>query len=192
MTRWHSPKRRPRQVARRVRPQLEVLEGRTLPSTVTNLDDAGPGSLRQAILDTPAGGTVDFAPGLSGTIPLTRGELLLNKDLTIAGPGADVLTVSGNHAPRVFDVSGRRTATIAGLTIANGSTPSGGGGVYNYFGTLTLSSCTFTGKNADGVGFTPARGGGCLQLHRHPHHQQLHLHRKHRYWSHPARRQHPQ
>ena len=53
------------------RPRLEMLEGRCLPSTVTNLNDAGAGSLRQAILDTPAGGTVDFQPGLSGTITLT-------------------------------------------------------------------------------------------------------------------------
>ena len=48
--------------------QLEVLEGRELPSTITNRNDFGPGSLRQAIEDTPAGGTVDFQPGLSGTI----------------------------------------------------------------------------------------------------------------------------
>jgi hypothetical protein len=42
------------------RPRLERLEDRCLPSTVTNLNDAGPGSLRQAILDTPGGGTVNF------------------------------------------------------------------------------------------------------------------------------------
>jgi hypothetical protein len=149
-------------VARRprpYRPRLEMLEGRCLPSTVTNLKNAGPGSLRQAILDTPPGGTVDFQPGLSGTITLTSGELLITKDLNIAGPGADVLTVSGNHASRVFDVSGRLTVTIAALTIANGSTTNGGG-VSNSFGTLTLSSCTFTGNNAFGAGFTPGAGGG--------------------------------
>ncbi|SRR5579883_3221638 len=41
-------------------PRVEVLKGRWVPGTVTNLNDAGAGSLRQAILDTPAGGTVDF------------------------------------------------------------------------------------------------------------------------------------
>src|SRR5262245_59608038 len=84
---------------------LEALEGRLVPTTVTNLNDAGAGSLRQAILDTDSGGAVDFQPGLSGTITLTTGELAIGKDLTLAGPGASVLTVSGNHASRVFDIA---------------------------------------------------------------------------------------
>src|SRR5262249_11192475 len=83
---------------------LEVLEGRCLPSTVTNLSDHDPGSLRDAIASTPGGGTIDFQPGLSGTITLTTGGLALNKDVTITGPGADVVTVSGNHASSVLSV----------------------------------------------------------------------------------------
>jgi hypothetical protein len=85
---------------------------------VTNLLNAGPGSLRQALLDTPAGGTVDFRPGLSGTITLTSAELAISKDLTIAGPGADVVTVSGDHASRVFDTAATFTVSLSGLTIA--------------------------------------------------------------------------
>src|SRR5215813_7532273 len=54
---------------------LESLEARCLPSTVTNLSDHDPGSLRDAIATTPNGGTVDFEPGLTGTIILTTGEL---------------------------------------------------------------------------------------------------------------------
>src|SRR5262249_48777682 len=76
-------------------PRLEVLEGRCLPSTVTNLNDAGPGSLRDAIAVTPSGGTVDFQAGLTGTIVLRTGELAITKDLTLAGPGAAVLVVQG-------------------------------------------------------------------------------------------------
>src|SRR6516165_8422096 len=136
MSLWNSLGRRPGKVARTspYRPRLYVLEGRDLPSTVTNLDDAGAGSLRQAIIDTPAGGTVDFQPGLSGTITLTTGELLINQDLTIAGPGADVLTVSGNNASRVFHIAATSTVEIAGLTVTHGSAgPSGvGGGIYNF------------------------------------------------------------
>jgi probable HAF family extracellular repeat protein/parallel beta-helix repeat protein len=138
---------------------LQVLEGRTLPSAVTNLADAGAGSLRQAILDTPPGGTVDFQPGLSGTITLTTGELAINQDLTIAGPGANVITVSGNHASRVFDITGTVVVTISGLTIANGQS-SGGGAIVNYTGTLTLTDSAISGNVASGS--TGGPGGGIL------------------------------
>ena len=76
-------------------------------TTVTNTNDSGPGSLRQAILNAnanPGLDTIDFAPGLSGTIVLTSGELQITDDVTIDGPGADRLSVSGNNASRVFDV----------------------------------------------------------------------------------------
>jgi hypothetical protein len=127
---------------------LEPLEGRCLPSTVTNLNDAGAGSLRQAIIDTPAGGTVDFQPGLSGIITLTTGELAIGKDLTIAGPGADVITVSGNHASRVFDIGATVTVDISRLTIADGSvTNANGGGIYSK-GALTVTACTLSGNKA--------------------------------------------
>jgi hypothetical protein len=94
------PNQQPRPARRlvRYRPRVEVLEGRCLPSTVTNLNDAGLGSLRDAIAITPSGGTVDFQAGLTGTILLTTGELAITKNLTIAGPGAAVLT---------WDVEGR-------------------------------------------------------------------------------------
>jgi hypothetical protein len=64
--------------------------------TVTNTNDSGPGSLRQAILDAnaaPGADTITFQAGVSGTITLTRGQLLITDDLTLAGPGADVLAV---------------------------------------------------------------------------------------------------
>jgi hypothetical protein len=122
---------------------LEVLEGRCVPTTVTTLDNAGMGSLRQAIMDTPAGGTVDFQDGLTGTITLTSGELLIDKDLTIAGPGADVLTVSGNHASRVFDIAASFDVAISELSISDGRIldDSGGAGIFNA-GRLNLSSST--------------------------------------------------
>jgi hypothetical protein len=146
---------------------LESLEGRWVPSTVTNLNDSGTGSLRQAILDTPVGGTVDFQTGLSGTITLTTGELDIAKGLTIAGPGADVITVSGNHAFRVVNNFGISVA-ISGLTVANGQISGSGGGINNT-GTLTIDDCTISG-NAATAGTLDGGGGifnaGILTVNR--------------------------
>jgi hypothetical protein len=131
----------------RSRPCLELLECRCLPSTVTNLSDHNPGSLRDAIATTPDGGTVDFQSGLTGSITLTTGELAINKDLTIEGPGADVITVSGNHASRVFNIA-NFTVAISGLTIADGKvTGQDGGGIYNA-GALSIIDSDLSGNSA--------------------------------------------
>jgi hypothetical protein len=135
-----------------------MLEGRCLPSTVTNLNDAGPGSLRDAIALTPAGGTVDFQAGLTGTIVLTTGQLTIDNDLTIAGPGADVLTVSGNHASRVFNIGTALTVAISGIAVANGETNADGGGILNA-GTLTVTNSTLSGNAAEDVGGAISNAG---------------------------------
>src|SRR5262249_11711610 len=165
-----SPSGRPRGRPGRppTRLHLERLEGRCVPSTVTNLNDSGMGSLRQAILDTPAGGTVDFQPGLSGTIKLTSGELAVTKSLDIEGLGANLLTVDGTNASRVFDISGAGVAvTIAGLTVARGKAPAPmpgspalGGGIYDDGAALTLSGCTLANNQALGAAVVGSGNGG--------------------------------
>src|SRR4029453_9680703 len=60
--------------------------------TVTNGNDHGPGSLRQAILNAAPGDTINFAPNVP-TVNLKTDELVIDKNLTITGPGADRLTV---------------------------------------------------------------------------------------------------
>ncbi len=87
---------------------------------------AGDVSLREAIAFVNEGGTIDFAPELSGTILLDPdlGTLVVDNSITVDGPGADIITVSGGDQVRVFNlVSGE----INDLTIANGNADGGGG-----------------------------------------------------------------
>ena len=146
--------------------------------TVTNLDDSGPGSLRQAVADAQPGDTITFDPALSGgTISLIE-PININRDLTILGPGADQLAISGSQSFAVFDVNSYVppywsivTATIEGLTIrdnnflplpaieitpdsiltVNNSTFSNNSvGIYNNVGTLTVNNSTFN-NNATSI-----------------------------------------
>jgi hypothetical protein len=167
---------------RHFRPQLETLEGRDVPSTltVTSAADSGAGSLRAEIAAANPGDTINFAPSLdSKTITLTSGELVLNKSLTIQGPGAGELSISGGikgargvveSYSRVFEVIGTSTnVTLSGLTITNGNgrgfDGGVGGGILNYGSTLTLSGCIVSnnrGLQQGGGGI--ANLGGTLDL----------------------------
>jgi hypothetical protein len=129
------------------RPRLEALEPRCLPSTVTNLDDNGPGSLRDALANTPADGTVDFQPDLTGTITLTSGSLTIDHSLSIVGPGANQLTLGGNDLFRVLNVFYGSNVAISDLTIAHGSAH-WGGGLFND-GRLSLSRVVISQNNWD-------------------------------------------
>ncbi|HXU30127.1 MAG TPA: hypothetical protein VN851_06075, partial [Thermoanaerobaculia bacterium] len=96
--------------------------------TVTNLADSGAGSLRQAVLGANAASGADdvtFAPGLTGTITLTSGEITISDPLFVHGPGVGVLTVSGNDLGRIFYVEKPAVAapidvTVSSLTLTRG------------------------------------------------------------------------
>src|SRR4030095_4553162 len=75
--------------------------------TVTNTSDSGPGSLRQALAVAHNGDRITFA--VSGTITLTSGGLQVTKNVTMSGPGANQLAVSGNQALFVFGVFPQRS-----------------------------------------------------------------------------------
>jgi hypothetical protein len=83
-------------------------------ATVTTLNDSGSGSLRNTIAAATAGDTINFA--VTGTIFLTSGELLINKNLDIVGPGADSLTVQRSLADGTLGNRGRNhfSASLSG------------------------------------------------------------------------------
>jgi hypothetical protein len=97
--------------------------------TVQNDADSGAGSLRAALADASSGDTIKFARSAYGTITLTSGPLIVpNINLTIEGPGASKLTISGNDAYTVFELGivphvaqTPSTMTISGMTIADGN-----------------------------------------------------------------------
>jgi hypothetical protein len=128
---------------------------------VTTNADSGVGSLRQAIADACDGSTVTFDMSqVTSPITLTSAELLINKNLTITGPGANLLTVQRSTAGgtpnfRVFNIQGGNTVSITDLTIANGKVTgvNSGGGLLND-GTLTMTNCNVYGNSA------PNNGGG--------------------------------
>jgi hypothetical protein len=100
--------------------------------TVTNTNDSGPGSLRQALVDATDGDTIELT--VTGAIGLTTGELLVNKSITISGPGADNLAVDANAKSRAFHIDVGMTVSISDLAIINGSASGqllDGGGIYN-------------------------------------------------------------
>ena len=137
--------------------------------TVINTNDSGPGSLRQALVDANNGDMINFDSSLNGQrITLISGELIVDKDVTISGPGAKNLAVDGNAQSRVFDVNPGKTVTIDGLTVTNGRANvfGSGGGIYNNAAALTVTNCTFSGNSATngGGGIGNSLGGATLTV----------------------------
>ena len=89
------------------------------------------------------------------TITLTNTLELYNPNVpeVIDGPGASLAAISGNNAVVVFNAGGD-AATIAGLTIEDGSNPGldGIGGGIESGGTVTVNDCTFANNDAGDFG----------------------------------------
>lgn len=120
---------------------------------VTNTNDAGAGSLRQAVLDANAAAGPDditFDAGLAGgTITLTSGDLRISDDLTIVGLGEEALTLT-NAAGRAMYVYDNAALTLSGMTIAN----TGQDGILaRSSGDVALSNVTISGASWDAVEF---------------------------------------
>lgn len=152
-------------VAAAIRAVLMLIAAALLPLsaatiTVSNTDDSGAGSLRQAIADAVSGDVIEFDSGVTGTIILTSGQLTINKSLTINGPGADVLAISGGNTSMVFQLSGNTNITISGLTVKNGFSDANGGGMrIESVGQVLVENCVIEDCLVEATG-TAAQGGG--------------------------------
>ncbi len=134
--------------------QADELSGcSTINRSVNNTGDASPGSLRDVLSNVCVGSTITFAANVRGAINLTTAELPINKNLTIQGPGANLLSVqrsstAGTPAFRIFNLAPGVKSAISGLTITNGSTPGNGGGITSA-GTLTIDAVRVSGNSAN-------------------------------------------
>lgn len=116
--------------------------------TVTNKNNSGVGSLRQAIADAAPSDTIVFAAGLNGAILLTASELFINKNLNIVGPGANVLRLEmdlGDQRRVVHVAAG--TVSISGLSITGGNFQPASNATKGGSGLLVEAGATVTLNN---------------------------------------------
>ncbi len=135
--------------------RFEELENRRMLAVIVNtlLDEAdgsildGDVSLRDALANVESGGEISFS--VQGTIKLTLGQLVVFKELSVLGPGPDLLVIdaSGNGS-RVFliddfDFSNQIDVHLSGITIANGDVAGSGGGIINNESLVLTNSALF-------------------------------------------------
>jgi CSLREA domain-containing protein len=148
------------------------------PIIVSNTQDGGANSLRQAIIDANVNGAglddILFSNPLfntAQTITLTSGELAINTSVMIHGPGANLLTVRRDPAAatdfRIFNIAGDIPSGVAitGMVITGGNAGNGnfGGGI-NSGSDLALTNVHVTGSMAgSGGGASLTFAGGIFR-----------------------------
>jgi hypothetical protein len=149
---------------------------------VTNIQDSGSGSLRQAIINTnnnPGADIINFDTSTGSPfsdnnpdlITLSSGELKILDHVTINGTGVSLLFLSGNNSNRVFNIDDglsfiQHLVTINNLGIVQGKAIVGnlldpsvnGGGILNHEN-LTLNNCLVS-ENSILTIIVPGKGGG--------------------------------
>lgn len=146
-------------------------------------------SLREALRDAKAGDKIMFQTGLTGSIALTRGTIIIDSSCTIEGPGSSELELNGLHEFGIFSIPALNpgiTLSISGLTFANARSDTGacifsehplaltgcafrtslavshGGAVYHASGDLTVSNCRFEQCTSYSDGGALYANGGAL------------------------------
>lgn len=156
-------------IARQLR--YDQLEDRRMLAVfvVSNLDDAGPGSLRDTVaLANGFAGADEIQFAVNGTIALTSGEIEITDPLIITGPGADQLTIDAQQNSRIFNVTETTgNYTFRDLTITGGRTTGSnnppfvdtysGGAISSRSSGVTIENSTISNSATEG---DYARGGG--------------------------------
>lgn len=148
-------------------------------STSDDLDFGSDVSLREALIaadDNPGADTISFGGSIftdstPDTITLAR-QIAIASEVTIDGPGAELLSISGGDAVRIFRIDGDAVINNVTLTEGNGAIANqgtlliadsvisdsevttgfrSGGGIDNS-GTLTILRSTISGNSATGFG----------------------------------------
>jgi len=152
--------------------ELINLEDRITPATfiVTNNNDLGIGSLRQAIIDANAASSADdiIFTGVTGTITLNSAlptilTISTAGTLTITGPGSSNLKISGDNGNggrdfNIFNINSGGNLSISGVTVSGAKT-SGSGGAFNNRGTVSVTNSTISGNSAFGPNNSSDGGG---------------------------------
>ena len=133
--------------------------------TVTTTDNLGEGSLRQAVAIANPGDTIVFSLAQSSAVQVL-GEIVIDKNLTIRGPGADLLTLDASGAGRIFRVLTGVSLTVDGLTLIRGRGSLAGGGHIINAGDLTVNNCVIMGGESQNGGAIFNSDGGTLRITR--------------------------
>jgi hypothetical protein len=128
--------------------QSQQAEAAVADIVVTTLDDSGAGSLREAITtanNNAGDDTITFSNSLTGTITLASSLPKITDNVTVTGPGEDVLSVSGNNTLQIFRVEPGKELVVSNITLKSGANISEQGGlIYNDRGVVEANNVTFS------------------------------------------------